>query len=69
MSKFLQKSNDAYNFYKSKNAQKRFNDELVQKTGHYQKNSILKQILRKGTNFGMLKQMHLSMHLEVQKCI
>lgn len=36
MSKFLQQYNDAYKFYKDKEEQKEFNDEIVNKTWHYQ---------------------------------
>ena len=69
MSNFLQQNKDAYNFYKNKELQKKFNDELVQKTGYYQKKFGFETNPRKDMNFGMWKQTHLNTHLEVLKCI
>ena len=51
MSNFLQQTSDAYKFYKNKNAQKQFNDELVQKTGYYQKKFGFETSPRQGHEF------------------
>ena len=51
MSNFLQQNKDAYNFYKSKELQKEFNDKLVQKTGYYQKKFGFETNPRKGHEF------------------
>ena len=51
MSNFLRQNKDAYNFYKSKELQKEFNDKLVQKTGYYQKKFGFETNPRKGHEF------------------
>jgi hypothetical protein len=51
MSKFLQQTSAAYKFYKDKNAQKNYNDEIVNKTWHYQKKFGFETSLRKGHEF------------------
>ena len=51
MSKFLQQNKDAYDFYKNKKLQKKFNDDLVQKTGYYQKKFGFEINPRKGHEF------------------
>lgn len=51
MSKFLQQSNNAYKFYKDKEAQKKYNDEIVNKTWHYQKKFGFETNPRQGHEF------------------
>lgn len=51
MSNFLQQYNDAYKFYKDKEEQKEFNDEIVNKTWHYQKKFGFETSQRQGHEF------------------
>ena len=51
MSKFLKQTNNAYKFYKDTEAQKRYNDEIVNKTWYYQKKFGFKINPRQGHEF------------------
>lgn len=51
MTKFLQQSNNAYKFYLDEDAHKKFNDEIVDKTWHYQKKFGFETSKRQGHEF------------------